>query len=818
MALTELDTIIKQRRLCRNLLNHRSLAAAEYCMAYWPEGTGPKGNWEHRFAPKPAEEYLEDAREILSTELAYVVPFLSCPEDPNKPGVGAVDAGKAFFDAAAILKHSICENSEENNDGSSSTFGFRIYALVPPDAVNCMGPNGVEYDRVQLLQSLGYWVKMWGVPSGMEELESQYITDNIENGVGKVDLVKLHALRLEAEFVVLIDVTFHLKEPLDSLFLMMRPTNVNVAYMVDPDTGGVSTSMIIMKAGVEFFDELHQLYVSTPYDAASGWGGTNIGLYSGGMGFVGLLHYYVDQNPSLVDLLGRCLFANNADSTCSTAEDFSNIYGFVMTEPVCGQPWQCNYPKVEWDESTKDMCKEFFHYWTQSREDFQTSHWSKAGADKGEGDYLPDVFSGYCTGPTEENYVQMLDEEASLEICDSLEYVGCEPYDKSSSVLQIAGGAELELNVHYPESCSVHVAAKYGAGADITFSGNGTLRSVPENPTGDTSVVFVVDRSGSACETPALGCSSDENYDLMEDDMLDCQIAAVLDVVGKVRSEGTVEQVGLVSYSSNLAEYQASTVDLNLTDIAIPNGRTMHNLEDSIRTLGCGGSTNYAAAVAKACSVIEQSTSTNNLVVFISDGAPVSGGAVEAYCSNHAIFHTVSVGDLSSCHAPYATSLEKIAKDTSGTCTEVPDAKDLRETLKGLTDLHLNDITGHVFETDAVIDFGCTDIPNWINEFSMDCATISMACQVMGDIPGQLGHTGNSACCACGGGESLPVGSLDLTVDNGLYREYYQTVKMPPGKHDVCTTMVGTSVAIPRANEQCRKIYVCPHPDDNIPG
>ena len=101
-----------------------------------------------------------------------------------------------------------------------------------------------------------------------------------------------------------------------------------------------------------------------------------------------------------------------------------------------------------------------------------------------------------------------------------MDYIGCEPHDTIQPTT-IAGGAELELKVLYPPSCSVFIAEPGGAGADVKFSG--TAEAKLSSVSQDTSIVFVVDRSGSTCDATSLGCSSDVIFDSSYDDILDCE-------------------------------------------------------------------------------------------------------------------------------------------------------------------------------------------------------------------------------------------------------------------------------------------------------
>ena len=61
---------------------------------------------------------------------------------------------------------------------------------------------------------------------------------------------------------------------------------------------------------------------------------------------------------------------------------------------------------------------------------------------------------------------------------------------------------------------------------------------------------------------------------------------------------------------------------------------------------------------------MENSKTTRNAVVFISDGLPANGGAHSAYCSNNVVFHTVALGGSIDCTAGEDTSL--LAEATKG--------------------------------------------------------------------------------------------------------------------------------------------------------
>merc|ERR1719491_1479714 len=187
VTITDLDTLYKQRDLkrilCNELLVRRSLSDAKDCLEYWPQGTGEPEFWEERFTPldhsasASASRAIDSYRERPSSGVAYVVTFTSCEDYPGDPG-------PAFFDAASMLKHSVCENSDP-----ASSYQYSMYAIVHPDVVTCTGPNGVVYDRVRLLQSLGYWVKIWDLPVAAADIDPRPPPIEVDNELK--DLIKL---------------------------------------------------------------------------------------------------------------------------------------------------------------------------------------------------------------------------------------------------------------------------------------------------------------------------------------------------------------------------------------------------------------------------------------------------------------------------------------------------------------------------------------------------------------------------------------------------------------------------------------------------
>lgn len=210
--------------------------------------------------------------------------------------------------------------------------------------------------------------------------------------------------------------------------------------------------------------------------------------------------------------------------------------------------------------------------------------------------------------------------------------------------------------------------------------------SIGEGPAvARTAIAYVLDVSGSSND--AGGCGGDQNNDRLSNRIIDCEIAAALKLHQEVISSSTVAQIGLVTFSSG-----ASVRDLNPTAAATflisptadADGNGVLDLEQSLRTLRAGGSTNFRAAVSAACNLLAGAQASNRLAVFISDGESTTGGAAINIlpCNPPVQFEGFAIGTGNSCTGGSAGSrLQEIAARTGGTCTNVRDASSLPDIL-----------------------------------------------------------------------------------------------------------------------------------------
>jgi len=876
---------LKHRLLCSHVMHiggsrQSRLLSEEDCATIWPQpdSEAKKESWSVSYPPlihakpEPGGPVSPEPKE----EVGYVVIYADCPgKDPvtDTTSTGGDDVTSTVpgqvTDTAAVMKHTIsCANGKASVNAAGSPVDSTtttattttttsltasdavssadadamdpnlpapelstvVYAIVHPDAMHCPGPDGVEYDRVTLLQKMGFFVKIWDTPVSEDSLTQPYLKENIGDDVGLKDLMKLAALQMvDHKYVVVLDENYMLNKPLDALMAEMDRTGAPFAYIKDPITNLIDTDILVMKPDKETSEEIFEKFRTVPYTEDGGWGDSGIGAQPGGMGTSGILEYFINdntaENPHTGIELDRCLYANNADDTCNQIP-MEDIVGYEMTDDICGQPWKCDIVEKldSFSDETKALCAAFFHKWIETRDQFDETFTPVTTA--ADGAYHEEVYEGICNGVGPSAYIPLLpDELPAPENCKdgSLRYHGCDLDMFIATNTDLGTGLSLDVNLNFPRQCEVHYAEPNNGGAKVAFSGYAEISGVALP---DTSMVFVIDRSGSTCDEQSLGCASDENYDLQFDDTLDCEIAAVLDMVTKVRVEGTVGQIGLVSFSHKLGtKFDTATIELPLTDIRIPDGQTFHAIEDAIRAIDCGGATNYAAAVEKACEVIDDSITTHNVVIFISDGLPTRGGSPSNYCQNGAVFHTIALGKLASCELGVDISLQKIADSTKGTCQQTDEIASIRVLLKEIADVQFLSVQGSTVASETSVNWGCTDVKGFSSNFGgadFGCVDLYNMNMCGFPFPNTLGQTIANSCCKCGGGVYLEVGDLEQgkgdpvvpRADSLAVTTFQDVATMMPGQHTVCTTVIGAGAGVPSANVQCRNVLICANPAD----
>ena len=388
------------------------------------------------FNPEPLNDNQREYPVIRETTLAFAVPIVTCPEDPDRPGVDSVhEPGSAFFDAAAILRHSFCEDCAELN--FAAKYNHTAYAILHPDARYCddFSGNGTTYDRAHTLQNLGYIVEIKGHPVGVEGISSPHIAEYVEADVGVRDLMRLHALTLaQHDVVVLVDFDTLVLQPLDdAIDALMDDPDATASFAFDYPrsdqiTGlnrGANAGLFLFKPSFELFNDLVDLYETSVYDPQLGWDIRGVVDFDGALGFSGLVTHYYQDHPFIE--LNKCEYSNqaldptNADGACRDASDssagagcqdcrthlFQNIRAGRYSENGCGHPWACHWDEA-WDAPTKTRCREYHKTWFERRIRWEDEFWIGGIPAVRNGTFHFDTFFGYCSEAGPGGYEHML--------------------------------------------------------------------------------------------------------------------------------------------------------------------------------------------------------------------------------------------------------------------------------------------------------------------------------------------------------------------------------------------------------------------------
>jgi hypothetical protein len=283
-------------------------------------------------------------------------------------------------------------------------------------------------------------------------------------------------------------------------------------------------------------------------------------------------------------------------------------------------------------------------------------------------------------------------------------------------LLAFAGSAPALTAGNLPGGTSISV--------DITAPSDGAVKVFPPGnidlegtaavgegvPVPNTGFVYVVDGSGSAASPAGGDCGPEQNPgdpETVEDEIIDCEIAAVITLNDAVTGLGTVGQVAMTLFAG--ASVTADATPAGGDDPIIAPGadadtngtRDVDEVLHSIRIAEFSGEdsgfwqftvkptpdiigTDFADAAAAACTLAGSLTTPTKQVIFLSDGVANAGADVTTVlpCGG-VVFQTFAVGAASSCAGdPNGLgSLQEIADLTGGSCFEIEDPSDLPDSI-----------------------------------------------------------------------------------------------------------------------------------------
>ena len=364
------------------------------------------------------------------SDVGYVVSLTGCPKGADDP----------LVDGAAVLKHSIHMNSHANPD-SGSRYGYKMYSIVHPDAIDCAGP----------LADIGYELLIRDVPVPVDEIQGNFLrTKVVDNGCcGEKEYIKLHAYTiLEHPVVVHLDLDTIVMKPMDDLFdVILRdldeqpnalediekrlpimfdktlPPKVDAFFTRDYNMVkagkkhvGVQGGFLVIRTGMEPFHEYKEIIREGNFVEGKGWGGLGFGPFYGSLTFQGIVPYFYDAlHPNTAVELNRCYYNTMADNprdqrtvndkvsgNCRDGRDdcedcreidVAEIYTAHFT--LCQKPWSC-LPHSQ-DMLQHRLCRKLHHEWFRVRADLEGR--------KGEGKFDSDQFCGFCNHSGGRGYI-----------------------------------------------------------------------------------------------------------------------------------------------------------------------------------------------------------------------------------------------------------------------------------------------------------------------------------------------------------------------------------------------------------------------------
>jgi trimeric autotransporter adhesin len=262
----------------------------------------------------------------------------------------------------------------------------------------------------------------------------------------------------------------------------------------------------------------------------------------------------------------------------------------------------------------------------------------------------------------------------------------------------LPGGTSISVDITAPpDGTTVN-------GPDVPVTGTAAVGQ--GQPVPNTGLIYSIDGSGSTADPAGGDCGPDQNPgdpEAAQDEIIDCEIAAVLTLNSEVAGLGTVGQVGMQLWAG--APVTADATPAGGDDPLIapdadaqPNGipdvdEVLHSIriaplfgQDSgfwqfaIKPTPDIVGTDFADAASSACSLAATLSTPTKQVVFVSDGlASVGADVTTVLPCGSVVFNTFAVGASSSCAGDPSGlgSLQEIANLTGGTCTEVDDPTDL---------------------------------------------------------------------------------------------------------------------------------------------
>jgi len=589
--------------------------------------------------------------------IAVVLTIPSCPEDRSQP-TAKDDAGYAFYDAAAILKQSVRDCT---TDTMLSQYNSTLYAIIHPDAISCLGQKenndqedeeGTYYNRVAMLEELGYSVILWKEPICLDNFPDEHynclkkeIQTDDNNGIR--DLMRLYAYNFtNHDVAIMINFDTIIKEPIDSLIDEFKSIDTKTAMYSKKDDGTINTGMVLLKPNATEFSAMLHLYQTTPYTCtknnndAGGWDETGIK----GMGADGFLtyYYYLQNKNNHNNTDSDNLFEHSASfysSITSATMKTAKVLSFA-SHSTCGKPWECHYDN-SWDSETEDKCRILHQSWFAYRKEFEL-HWNKENAISTDNQFHMDFFLGYC--PAEGEYPRASDYYSHNNTISMITPVatglGMVPRNAPKMAPKKRKSFTCDDNVDIDNTQTNSVTNSRNQHLSLTTSRtiimdeDANIAKVHSCVSGSITdigyeapinLLFVIDRSEDAREVLPGMLMGDLNNDGLINSILDAQIAIIMKTLETIRdSNGYLNNnnvmIGLVTYST-VGEYHGMFPPMDPKNPSQINPHLLKRLQSMIIEGWC----NFGDALDKAIDFFENDAprkGRNNIMYFFAAGLP----------------------------------------------------------------------------------------------------------------------------------------------------------------------------------------------------
>jgi hypothetical protein len=340
----------------------------------------------------------------------------------------------------------------------------------------------------------------------------------------------------------------------------------------------------------------------------------------------------------------------------------------------------------------------------------------------------------------------------------------------------LPGGTSIEVDNTSPSDGDILLIPLGSPTADVVDEGTARVGSRAVNK--DTTVVYIMDVSGSMNESSGVDCDGLPGVDTR----LECEQAGVAAANDAARDPNSpVGETGIGSFeggaNANICVSTAHDVDLGTAGpqlLVAPDydgdGNGTPDVQDVAAGLSAGQATCYIGGLRRADEILAVSTNAANIVVFLSDGINNTGPAV-------ADFEPINFGSN--------TTVLAFALGTGVSC-----------------------------ETDVFNLGSLNDVAAKSSSGNGSCQEVTNLSDLAIEVTRAIGSTLESLHISVDGGAftQIPASEIDLELpaNGGLSSKVanYATVvpSLGPGQHEICVMAIGSDAGGEGTVEDCKTI------------